>query len=77
MINHLSFSDLIDGLNIRKGLDPLEALRKALEQFDPQVPVFHVVGEFTSFFQKQLSKGVQGRERYLSATFSRKFLSVD
>lgn len=41
---------MIDGLNIKKGLDPLEALRKAMEQFDPRVPVFHVVGEFFAIF---------------------------
>lgn len=45
LLTESSNSDLIDGLNVKKGLDPLVALRTALESFDPQVPVFHVVGK--------------------------------
>lgn len=35
-------------MNVKSGLDPLHALNAVLKAFDPEIPVFHVVGE-TSF----------------------------
>lgn len=46
LILFLRNSDIIDGMNVKNGLNPDEALSRTLQAFDASLPVFHVVGKY-------------------------------